>query len=138
MFPKVVIGDDAVTDKAQNQRREENHPKSRSIHDLMLSALCELAQLTNASEVESQESCIHLGVNKTARVRPLLCCTETLSRKNEQEENGYANRQENRYVKSESLHVSLLRKVYIFQPRTAHLGVAQHKNTTNVDLGPNL
>src|SRR5271170_5744492 len=34
----------------------------------------------NASKVEPQESCIHPVLSHTARTRPLLCCSPSLSR----------------------------------------------------------
>lgn len=86
----------------------------------------------NASEVESQESCIHLSVSGTARARPVLRCSPY---REEHQENSYKNARKNAYKNGDRLHVSFPRKVYTFQARTGHPGAVQSKNTINADLG---
>lgn len=44
---------------------------------------------TNASNVESQESCIHPSLSETACARLVLRCSPLLSRHNHRKENGY-------------------------------------------------
>jgi hypothetical protein len=73
----------------------------------------------NASDVESQESCIHLSVSDTARTRSLLRCSPLLSRQNKRKENGYKDGYKNRYKNRGRSHVDLLRTVYAFQDGVA-------------------
>jgi hypothetical protein len=68
----------------------------------------------NASNVESQESCIHPGVSDTARARRIPRCSPSLSRQNQKEENGYKHGYENGHKNGE-IHVSPLRTVYTSQ-----------------------
>lgn len=68
----------------------------------------------NASNVESQESCIHPMLSHTALARPVLLCFPLPSRQKYRQENGYKYSYKYGYKKGR-FHVSLLPTVYTFQ-----------------------
>src|SRR5688572_1676175 len=71
--------------------------------------------LSNASNVESQESCIHPMLCHTALARPVLLCSPVISQQDKKKDGDYRNEQRNENgYKSGSFHVSLLRVVYTF------------------------
>lgn len=64
------------------------------------------------SDVEPQESRIHLSVRDAACSRLVLRFSPLLSREKEREANGYENAYQNGYENSGRFHVILLRTVY--------------------------
>lgn len=88
--------------------------------------------LRKASEVESQESCSHLGVGKTSCAGFFICPPPSLSRHHEGEEHGYedgdkhGNKNTGRF--DGRLHIRLLGKVYIFRGGTGMPEFVEQRN----------
>jgi len=74
----------------------------------------------NASNVESQESCIHPMLSHTARARPVLRCFPLLSRQNYRKENGYQYGYKNGYKYGRSHVQSPTNSIRL--PRRSRLG----------------